>query len=278
MKTYKLNNGVLIPAFGLGTFLMTENKTYDIVLEALKLGYRHIDTAAYYFNEKEVGKAIKDSNIPREEIFLTTKIMKHHGGDKSLIRESINKALNELGLEYIDLLLIHWPNHDYKINKAVWEVFEEFYEAKKLRAIGVSNFLIHHLNELLKTAKIKPAINQVECHPLLPQIPLHQYLKDHNILMSSYGPFARGEVFKEPVFNELSLIANKYKITVAQLIIAWGLKRNLTMIPKTVHHERLKENLLGSQIEISLEDVLKINKLNKAKKLYSDPDNANYFL
>lgn len=278
MKYYKLNNGVLMPAFGLGTFRMEKGEsTYDTVLSALKLGYRHIDTAMYYFNEEDVGRAVRDSNLKREDVFITTKIMKQHEGDASLIRKDIEGSLERLNLDYIDLLLIHWPNHDYKINEIVWKVFEEFYDAKKVRAIGVSNFNIHHLDALLKTAKIKPVVNQVECHPLLSQVPLHNYLKKHDIYLGSYGPFAKGEIFKGTVFELLKEIGNKYEATPAEVVIAWGIKRNIIMIPKTVHEDRLKTNFRGSQIELSDEDFNKINSLNIAKRLYTDPENGYLF-
>lgn len=278
MKTYTLNNGIKMPRFGLGTFLVGQNESaYDIVKTALKIGYRHIDTAQAYGNEKDIGRAIRDSGIPREEIFVTSKLKGHKDGDMKQVEAALEQSLKDLDIGYIDLMLIHWPNPDNDINVQIWQVFEKFYEKGDFKAIGLSNFLIHHIDHLLKYAKVHPAANQVECHPILTQIVLEKYLKTHDIQMISYGPFARGKVFDEPTKGKLEAIAKHYGASITQLIIAWGLKRGIAMIPKSVHEDRLIENFKGQDIILTDEDVEKINDLNRGLRLYSDPDNnINY--
>ncbi|MBN3490639.1 aldo/keto reductase [Acholeplasma equirhinis] len=277
MKTYTLSNGVKMPAFGLGTFKVEAGEsTYETVLNALKIGYRHIDTAMMYQNEEDVGRAIRDSKIPREEIFVTTKVVKQYQGDVSKIKADIDGSLNRLNIGYVDLLLMHWPNQKYEMNALVWSIFEDYYQQGKFRAIGVSNFQKHHLNELLKTAKVKPMVNQIECHPLLQQNAMLEYLKAHNIQMTSYGPFAKGKVFESPTIDVLNEIASHYNATVAQVIIAWGLSRDIVMIPKSVHYERLEENFNGQRLALSAKDLEKLSQLNRALRVYSDPDNNNF--
>lgn len=274
MKKVTLNNGIKMPIFGLGTFRVEAGENaYDTVLSALEMGYRHIDTAAMYGNEASVGKAVKDSKIPREEIFITTKVWNHFNGDQALIKADIMARLQELDTPYIDLLLIHWPNNHLELNLVVWKVFEELYEQGLLKSIGVSNFHVHHLDHLLKNAKVKPVVDQVECHPLLTQQPLQDYLKAHQIQMTSYGPFAKGRVFESPTFEVLKEIADKYRATVAQVIVAWGIKRDIIMIPKSVHPNRQLENFNGQSVKLSDEDVERINRLNRGTRVYTDPDN-----
>ncbi len=274
MKKVTLNNGIKMPIFGLGTFRVEAGENaYDTVLSALQMGYRHIDTAAMYGNESSVGKAVRDSKIPREEIFITTKVWNHFNGDKDAIRNDIKARLEELDTPYIDLLLIHWPNNHLDMNLVVWSVFEEFYHQGLLKSIGVSNFQIHHLEHLLKNAKVKPAIDQVECHPLLTQQPLHDYLIANQIQMTSYGPFAKGRVFESPTVDVLKEIADKYRATVAQVIVAWGIKRDIIMIPKSVHPNRQLENFNGQSVKLTDEDVERINRLNRGSRVYTDPDN-----
>ncbi len=279
MQTYTLNNGIKMPRFGLGTFRVQAGESaYDTVMSALKIGYRHIDTAIMYGNEADVGRAIRDSGIPRSEIFVTSKIAKHYDGDVSKIKEALDLSLKTLDIEYIDLMLIHWPNHDYTINDLVWSILEDYHKKGLFKSIGVSNFLVHHLDNLLKKAKIMPVMNQVECHPLLTQVPLQKYLNGLGILMTSYGPLARGEVFEGKTHEVLLEIAKKYGATVAQVIVAWGLARGIVMIPKSVHEARLIENFKGQDLVLAPEDVARVSNLNRGRRLYSDPDNSINFL
>lgn len=273
----KLNNGILMPKFGLGTFKIgLDDNTYQVISEAIKMGYRHFDTAMMYRNEEEIGQAINDSNVDRKDIFVTTKIVKLHNGDKNLIREEVQGCFKRLNLEYIDLLLIHWPSQDKSINKNAYEVLEEFYNKGMLKAIGVSNFKKHHMEDLLKTVKVYPQVNQIESHPLFNQEDMRLYLKEKNVQMISYGPFARGRAFQSPLSDQLQVIADKYNASISQVIISWQLSRDIVMIPKTVHIDRLATNMEGTKLVLKEEDIIKINNLNQDIRLYTDPDLNDY--
>lgn len=268
----KLNNGYKMPRLGLGTFLMTDEQAQVIIPEALKVGYKHIDTAQMYNNEKGIGKALKASGAKRNTYYITTKLMYHHSVNKT--KELIEQSLKDLQTDYIDLFLIHWPNHDNKINIRTWKVLEEYYEKGIFKAIGVSNFTRYQLLELLKEAKVKPAVNQIEMHPALTQEPVKKFLDKLDIKAISYGPLMRGGVFESPYVEVLGEIAEKYNVSIAQLVVAWGLKRGFMMIPKTTTKARLQENYDSLKIDLSDEDVLKINSLNRGRRFYTDPANT----
>lgn len=272
MKMIKLNNGYEIPKMGLGTFLMEEKKIEEVIDEAIKIGYRLFDTAQMYENEKALGKALNKNKLKREEYYLISKLMYHHSVEKT--KELLDQSLKDLKTDYIDLFLIHWPNSDNKINIRTWKVLEEYYKKGKFKAIGVSNFTRYQLTELLKEANIKPAINQIEMHPALTQEPVHKFLKENNINMMGYGPFMRGKILENPYFKEIEKIGKKYNLTVFQTVIAWGLNRDIIMIPKTVTKSRLKENFQANDVKISEEDILKINNLNRGRRFYTDPPNT----
>lgn len=268
-----LKNGVLMPRLGLGTFLVADGPSaYDTLLEALKIGYRHIDTAQMYKNEESIGKAIKDAQIKREDLFITTKQRGHSTIPN--MRKQFEESLVKLGTDYIDLYLIHWPNHDKKINQQTWAFFEELYREKKVRAIGVCNFLRHHLEDLFETATILPMVNQVECHPGLTQVPLKNYLDQKGIALESYGPFMKGGIFEGIWLEGLSKIAEKHHASIAQVVIAWGLKQGMIMIPKSVTPTRLKENFDALNLNLTEDDITLINELNRGKRVYTDPDNS----
>lgn len=273
MITSKLYNGVLMPRLGLGTFLVKDGESaYHTALHALQVGYRHIDTAQMYQNEASIGQAIVDSKIPREEIFITTKQRGHSTPEK--MRQQFEESLAKLQTSYVDLYLIHWPNHDKKINQQTWALFEELYKEKKVRAIGVSNFQRHHIEDLMETATIKPMVNQVELHPGLSQVPLQNYLISQGIQIESYGPLMKGGVF-EGIWQEgLSKIADQHHATIPQIIIAWGLARNVIMIPKSVTPSRIEENFKAKDIVLTEEEIEAINQLNRGKRVYTDPDNS----
>jgi len=268
-----LSNGVKMPLLGLGTFLVQDGlSAYETVKYALEIGYRHIDTAQMYKNEESVGKAIQDSKIPRSEIFITTKQGGHSTPEK--MRAQFEESLKKLDTDYVDLYLIHWPNHDKTINQQTWALFEELYQAGKCKAIGVSNFQKHHLIDLFETAKIKPMVNQVELHPGLSQEPLKAFLDLEGIAIESYGPLMKGGVF-EGIWGEgLSEIASKYHASIAQVVISWGLQRDVIMIPKSVTKERIEENFNAQYVNLSAEDMKTINQLNRGKRVYTDPDNS----
>ncbi|MCU0105036.1 aldo/keto reductase [Acholeplasma vituli] len=273
----KLSNGINMPMLGLGTFKVTEGEAYDTVLAALKMGYRHIDTAQVYGNEASVGRAIKDSGIPREDIFVTTKLSPVNLGYEEAINE-LQVSLEKMGLTYVDLYLIHWPSPSNTLNQLTWRGMEVCYEKRMARAIGVSNFKIHHMDALLKTARIQPMANQIELHPGLYQLPTQQYLNEKNIATISYGPFMKGEVFLEtgPYYPVLKEIADIHNATVAQVIIAWGLKRGILMIPKSVTVSRIQENLGALDLVLSDDEVKAINQLNRGRRIYTDPDNNSF--
>jgi methylglyoxal/glyoxal reductase len=269
----KLSNGVLMPTFGLGTFLVEAgDKTYETVKHALHVGYRHIDTAQMYRNEHSVGDAIIDSKIPRQEIFITTKQRGHTSVEK--MRAQFEESLSKLKTDYVDLYLIHWPNHDKKVNQATWAFFETLYEEGKVRAIGVSNFQKHHILDLYETAKIKPMVNQVELHPGLSQVPLQTFLKSEGIAIESYGPFMKGGIFEGIWAEGLGKIAEAHQCSIPQVVISWGLSRDVIMIPKSVTPARIEENYQAQFITLTPSEISLINELNRGKRVYTDPDNS----
>lgn len=246
-ETFTLNNGVKIPKIGLGTWLIKDQAAKDSVLNALKLGYRHIDSASSYGNEVEVGEAIRESGIPREEIFVTTKVngnIKNYKDAKAAIDESLNK----LNIGYIDLMLIHSPqpwnefrtNKNYdKENLEVWKALEEAYTEGKIKAIGVSNFLESDIDNILKNAKIKPAVNQILTHIANTPLDLIEYCKSKDILVEAYSPIAHGEVLKSSAVKE---IADHYQKSVPQLCLRYALDLDLVVLPKTSNVKHMVEN------------------------------------
>lgn len=267
MTTRKLNNGVEIPVIGLGVFQVDDgDQVYDAVRSALEIGYRHIDTASYYQNEAGVGRAIADSGIPREEIFVTTKVWNDEQGyDETLI--AIDRSLERLEMDYVDLYLVHWPVPGKY--KDTWKALEKIYADKKARAIGVSNFHAHHLEDLIKDATVKPMINQIELHPQLSQVEVRDYCKKHDIAVEAWSPIGKATYLDEPV---LQALAKKYKKTVAQIIIRWDYQNEIITIPKSVRATRQKENADIFDFELSREDMEKIESLNRGNRLGGDPD------
>ncbi|MGB1097381.1 MAG: aldo/keto reductase [Acholeplasmataceae bacterium] len=268
---YSLSNGLLMPKIGLGTFLISNEDAKEIVSDAIKIGYHHIDTAQMYGNEAGIGEAIKASLRPRSGLFITSK-QRHHMSFEDA-KKAFFQTLENLQTDYIDLFLIHWPNHDKKVNQETWRFFEWLYENKYAKAIGVSNFTRSHLEDLLETANIKPHVNQIELHPGLNQAPLRAFMDLHEIKAISYGPFMRGGVFEPPFKDVLSEIAKKHTSTIPQVAIAWGIQQGIFMIPKSSDAKRLKENYRAASLTLSDEDIQTINKLNRGKRVYTDPDN-----
>lgn len=259
MNTYQLNNGVEIPVLGFGTFKTKDGEeAYRAVLEALKAGYRHIDTAAIYQNEESVGQAIKDSGVPREEMFVTTKLWNSQQTYEQT-RQALEKSIEKLGLDYLDLYLIHWPNPKplrendaWKTRNAeVWRAMEDLYQEGKIRAIGVSNFLPHHLDALLETATIVPAVNQVRLAPGVYQDQVVAYCREKGILLEAWGPFGQGELFDSKQVQEIA--ANHGK-SVAQIALAWSLAEGFLPLPKSVTTSRIQANLDCFGIELSHEE------------------------
>jgi len=274
MKNIVLNNGVEIPAIGLGTFRSKEKEAYNAVLHALKTGYRHIDTAAIYGNEEEVGRAIKDSGIPREEIFVTTKLWNSDQGYLSA-KKALKKSLERLGLDYVDLYLIHWPK-SYEQTRKSWQALEELYYDGFTRSIGVSNFQFHHLEHLFETAEIMPQVNQVETHIELQNHKLQEFCMMHGIYLEAYAPMMSHEI-KDLLNNEtLKEVADKHGKTNPQVALKFLYDRDIIILPKSVTPSRIEENFQALQIELDDEDYQTIRKLNKANKIFSEADNIDY--
>ncbi len=265
MKNLTLNNKLKIPILGLGVYQSHPGiETENAVLEALKLGYRHIDTAAIYRNEESVGKAIKKSKVPREEIFITTKLANQDHSDPL---KTFNDSLKKLDLDYVDLYLVHWPV-EQRLNS--WKVLEEIYKSGKAKSIGVSNFTIRHLKELLKVTKVIPVINQVEFSPYLYQKELLDFCNENKIQLEAYSPLTRGHKLND---KKLIDIAKKYNKTSAQILIKWELQHNIVVIPKSTKKERIKENFDVFNFNIEKEDMNKLDNFNENFRTCWDPSN-----
>lgn len=273
MGKFKLNNGVEIPSVGLGVFRLDDaKKARETVEMALSVGYRHIDTAMIYGNEEAVGKAITNSGIPRNEIFVTTKLW-NDDQRSGKVQEAMDASLKRLGLDYVDLYLVHWPVKGTYVD--VWKKMEALYKAGKAKAIGVSNYLEHHLDDLLKEAEVVPAVNQIECYPYLSQVPLVDYCKSKNIVPEAWGPLGAGksDVLSNPV---IVTIASKYGKSPAQIVLRWLLQRGIIIIPMSTNRNRQAENLSVTDFQLTEDDMKQVFSLNKNKRLGSDPDNFNF--
>ncbi|WP_179151869.1 aldo/keto reductase [Oceanobacillus senegalensis] len=255
--TVMLNNGIEMPGFGLGVYKVDDGETALFsVKTALKAGYRLIDTASYYKNEESVGQAIKESGVPREEIFVTSKVWNNQQGYESTLK-AFDESLKKLDLEYLDLYLVHWPvTGKYK---ETWRALEKLYADGKVRAIGVSNFQVYHLEDLLKDAKVKPVLNQVEYHPHLTQEEVKAFCEKKNIQLEAWSPLKRGDLLDEPVIVD---IAKKYGKTSAQVILRWDIQNKVITIPKSVREERIAENADVFDFSLTDEEMKKISALN----------------
>ncbi|KAK4512159.1 uncharacterized protein ATC70_013402 [Mucor velutinosus] len=285
-RVFKLNTGANIPAIGLGTWRSKPEEVYDAVKTAIEAGYRHIDAAFVYGNEQQVGQAIKDSNVPREELFITTKLWNtcHR---PELVQAAFERSLKNLQLEYLDLYLMHWPvsfqpadvkqprGEDGVILLDDTHFTTTYAEMEKLlgsrlRAIGVSNFDIPHLEKLATTAKVSPAVNQVELHPYLPQQELVDYCQKHQILLCAYSPLGSSD---SPLMKDEAIIAiaDKYNATAAQILISWGIERGYAVLPKSVTPSRIISNL--KDVRLESQDFERINKLieNQPTRRLGDP-------
>lgn len=265
---WKLNNGVEIPSVGFGVFKVKDgDEVYEAVLEALKTGYRLIDTAAIYGNEEGVGKALKDSGIPREEIFLTTKLWNTDQGYNNAFT-AFETSLIKLDTDYVDLYLVHWPGKDKYVES--YKALEKLYKDKRVRAIGVCNFHIHHLEKLLAETEVVPVMNQIELHPLMNQKEIRDYCKEKGIQVEAWGPLMQGKAdLDAPVFVELG---EKYGKSPAQVILRWHFQNDVLAIPKSVTPSRIRENIDIFDFVLSDEDMEKINAHNQDKRLSSNPD------
>ena len=267
----KLNNGVEMPWFGLGVFRSEEGaEVENAVKTALAHGYRSIDTAAIYQNEKGVGKAIIESGIPREEIFLTSKVWNtEQGYDKTIA--AFEESIEKLQTPYLDLYLIHWPKG--KLSVESWKALEELYESGKIKAIGISNFLVHHLEEFLPECKIIPAVNQVEFHPELIQPELLKYCQNKNIQLEAWAPIMKGKVNEISLFQE---IGDKYGKTPVQVVLRWDIQKGVVTIPKSVTPERIISNANIFDFELSEEDMAAIDGLDCNGRIGFHPDSIPF--
>lgn len=264
MTTYTLKNGVTIPSIGFGTYKSTLHRDEDVMLDALEAGYRHFDTAAFYKNEDKLGLAIKQSGIDRKELFLTSKVWKTDTGYESTL-QAFQESLDRMQTDYLDLYLIHWPTRNLaedwiddswrKRNQDTWRALEKLYEEGLVRAIGVSNFLPHHLTDLFQTSNIIPMVDQLEIHPGYTQQFAVDFCQKHDILVEAWSPLGRMRIMQEPFFIELS---EKYGKTIAQLCIRFELQLGILPLPKASSLERMKENKDVFDFEISQEDMYRI--------------------
>ena len=277
--TYTLHNGVKIPVVGFGTWQTPNDDTgYNAVLSALEAGYRHIDTAAIYGNEEAVGRAIRNSGIRREDIFLTSKVWNDDHGYEATLK-AFDMSLDRLSSDYLDLYLIHWPNpirfrNTWKeSNAGTWKAMEELYGSGKIKAIGISNFLPHHIDALLETAKVIPMVNQIRLCPGDTKKETVDYCRKYNMILEAYSPLGTGKVFDVQELKDLSV---RYDTTVAKLCLRWSLQKGFLPLPKSVNPERIKDNADIFGFVISDEDMKFISNLEGCCGLSSDPDKTGY--
>lgn len=276
---YRLANGIPIPCIGFGTWQTPDGDTcVSSVLHAIEAGYRHIDTAEGYGNERSVGIAIKESGVPRTELFITSKLVNsHHGYGKTM--EAFAKTMEDLDLDYLDLFLIHWPNpiafrdNWQEANAGSWKAFEELYRDGRIRAIGVSNFWQHHIDALMETATIAPMVNQIRLCPGCTQEALVDYCRSNRILLEAYSPLGTGKVFQVPEMKHLS---EKYGRSIAQICIRWSLQRGYLPLPKSVTPARILENAKVFDFQLDEADMDLINKLEGCAGSSRDPDTADF--
>lgn len=277
--TYKLYNGVEIPCIGFGTWQTPDGEVaVSSVRCAIEAGYRHIDTAQVYGNEESVGRGIRESGVSREELFITTKLWNtNHTYDRTM--STFEESMKKLGLDYLDLFLIHWPNPAgfrdrwQSANAESWKAMEELYKAGRIRAIGISNFRPHHIDELLKTAEIAPMVNQIRLCPGDTQDAVVDYCREHGMLLEAYSPLGVGRVFEVP---EVQAMAEKYGRSIAQVCIRWSLQRGYLPLPKSVTPSRIVDNLNVFDFELDDEDVTLLAGLTGCAGLESDPDKTGF--
>jgi diketogulonate reductase-like aldo/keto reductase len=265
--TVDIANGVAMPRLGLGTYKSTPgDETRVAVLAALQLGYRAIDTAALYGNEQSVGQAIRDSGIPREEIFVTTKVWDSDQGFDSTLA-AFERSTGQLGLGYVDLYLVHWPVRG--MGRATWRAMEQLLARRCVRAIGVCNHLVHHLEELLDFAKVPPSVNQVEFHPRLQQPELQEFCASEGIRLEAWAPIMRGGVFHIP---ELLEVAERHHKTAAQVTVRWILQKDIVAIPKSIHAERIAENANVFDFALDSNEMALMDSLDRGERIGPHPD------
>ena len=267
----ELNNGVRMPWLGLGVFQMTgPSEAENAVSWAIEAGYRAIDTAAAYGNEEDVGRGIRMSPVPREELFLTTKVW-NADLRSGKVREAFEASLKRLGTDYIDLYLIHWPVPN--CYKAAWDILQTLYSEGRIRAIGVSNFMEEHLDDIITDVGVVPAVNQIEYHPRLVQPKLMDYCRERNIRITAWSPLMQGGVFQIP---EIGRVAEKHGRTVVQIVLRWNLQNGVIVIPKSSRRDRIRDNGDIFDFHLDEQDMAVLNGLNTAERTGPDPRNFNF--
>lgn len=263
MEYVTLSNGVKMPKLGFGVFQISKEECEKCVLEAIEVGYRHIDTAQSYFNEEEVGNAISKCDVPRDKLFITTKVwIDNYGYEKA--KKSVLKSMEKLKVDYLDLVLLHQPFNDYY---GAYRALQELYKEKKIRAIGVSNFAPDRLADMVAFNEIPPQVNQIETNPLYQQIEAQENMIKRHVQMEAWAPFGEGRnnMFQNPVLNE---IAEKYQKSTAQIILRWLIQRDIIALAKSTHIERMKENIRIFDFKLSSEDMKKIAELDTKTSLF----------
>lgn len=269
--TFELHNGVSMPYLGLGTYQSdNDQEVIDAVRNALNMGYRHIDTASVYGNEDGVGKGIAESNVDRSDIFAVSKVWNTDQGYESTLN-AFDASLERLGLDYLDLYLIHWPVAGK--HKDTWRAMEKLYKEKRIRAIGVSNFMQHHLEDLMADTKIIPMVNQMEFHPYVVQQNLIDFCVSKGIQYESWSPFMQGKVFGLDICKEL---AKKHNKSIAQVVLRYNLQKGIVAIPKSAKKERITSNTDIFDFELSTEDITFLDSLDRGERIGPDPDNFSF--
>jgi 2,5-diketo-D-gluconate reductase A len=273
VPTIRLNNGVEIPQLGFGVFQVKPEETVEAVRNALEVGYRHIDTAEMYGNEKEVGQAIRESGLDRSEVFVTSKLNNgFHARDDAL--KAFDQTLDDLGLGHLDLFLVHWPLPGIDVDYVeTWQAMEEIYRGGRCRAIGVSNFHEHHLHRLFEATETKPAVNQIEVSPYLTQDPLRAFNREHEIAVEAWSPIARGKVNDDPVIQQ---VAESVGRTPAQVTLRWHVQRGDIVFPKSVNRGRMEENFAIFDFELDESAMAALTALDRGERTGPNPDEFNY--
>lgn len=269
--TVELSNGVRMPYLGLGVYLAANgNEVQQAISYALDAGYRHVDTASFYGNEEGVGSAINNSELKREHVFVTSKVWNSDQGYENTLR-AFDTSLKKLKMDYLDLYLVHWPVEGKF--KDTWKAFEEIYRQGRVRAIGVSNFMQHHLEDLMQDCEVTPMVNQMEFHPYLVQQSLLDFCSQQGIQYEAWSPLMKGQIFDIP---ELVALAGKHQKTVVQIVLRWNLQKGVVTIPKSVKKERIINNADIFDFELSTADMAVIDALDRGERVGPDPDNFNF--
>lgn len=272
MNFVTLNNGLKMPQLGFGVWQVDNDQAEVAVAKAIEVGYTSIDTAMIYQNESGVGRAIQASSVPREELFITTKVWNSDQGYENTIR-AFDDSLERLGLDYVDLYLIHWPTPEFDQYVDTYKALEKLYHDGRVKAIGVCNFDIEHLERILKECDVKPVLNQIECHPYLDQKELKDFCAKHEIFVEAWSPLQQGgEVLNEEIIQKIAKVHGK---SPAQIVLRWHLQNNTIVIPKSVTPARIEENFNVFDFELSSNEMEEINKLNRNERKGPNPSEMN---